>query len=196
MGSTLSTIHILSELARQQAGVDADKTKAYISKINGYSHQMLEAIDDIVWSINPFNDSVQNVTTRMREFGTELLEASHITFALEVDPQVYSLHLPMETRYDYFMIFKEAINNAARHAQCTRVEATIAIDKHALILTIQDNGKGFDQGLTGGGNGLLNMQNRAKAIKGLLDVYTRQGNGTRIRLTVLIAKNWTYFTTK
>lgn len=199
MGSTLSTVHILSELARQQVSTDIDKTSSYLSKINRYSYQMLEAIDDIVWSINPFNDSMQNVTSRMREFATELLEAKDIYFSLQVDKGVEALHLPMEVRYDCFMIFKEAINNAAKHAQCNRVQASFTLCNKQLLLVIVDNGKGFEQISASGdnaGNGLLNMQSRAKAIKAIFEINTGQETGTKITLQVPVSTNRTYFKKK
>jgi two-component sensor histidine kinase len=199
MGSTLSTIHILSELARQQVSVDPEKTTAYVSKINSYSQQMLQAIDDIVWSINPFNDSVQNLTVRMREFAAELLESYGISFDLQADSLVATQPIPMEARYDYFMIFKEAIHNAAKHANCTQVHATVAIQQEQLVLTIQDNGEGFDLNAVSeikGGNGLFNMQNRAKAIQGHLEISSKPGSGTRIILKAPLVKSWTYLTKK
>ncbi|MDQ4139928.1 MAG: histidine kinase, partial [Bacteroidota bacterium] len=99
MGSTLSTITIFSDLAKQQALSNPTVTQNYLNKISDYSHQMMEAMDDIVWSINPHNDSLQDLTSRMREVATELLEAKNIDFSIQTDPALNTIRLPLELRY-------------------------------------------------------------------------------------------------
>ena len=104
MGSTLSTINILSEMAKMKVNSDTGKTKEYIDKISDNSSRMMEAMDDIVWSINPMNDSMQKVVARMREFATGVFEAKNIEYSFKVDEAVHDLKLDMEGRRDLFLL--------------------------------------------------------------------------------------------
>ena len=108
MGSTLSTINILSEMAKMKVNSDTGKTKEYIDKISDNSSRMMEAMDDIVWSINPMNDSMQKVVARMREFATGVFEAKNIEYSFKVDEAVHDLKLDMEgTARSYFSCLKK-----------------------------------------------------------------------------------------
>jgi two-component sensor histidine kinase len=180
MGSTLSTISILSSIARQQAKSDGVKAGEYLEKISTYSQRMMEAMDDIVWSVNPVNDSVENLIARMREFGTEMLEPKMVGFTLQTDHLHPSLHLPTQIRYDCFMVFKEAINNAAKYAQCRQVQVTLSSRSKGLQVTIQDDGLGFERAYIQQGNGLVNMQKRIEQLKGSLQIESSLGKGTCI----------------
>lgn len=182
MGSTLSTINILSEMAKMKVGKDTDKTSEYISKISDNSNRMMEAMDDIVWSINPMNDSMQRITARMREFATGVLEAKDIEVSFKVDDKVKDLRLDMESRRDFFLIFKEAVNNIAKYSQCRRTYIDITVHAHKLVMQIRDDGKGFDVQQADSGNGLSNMKKRAESIKGTLAIESIPGMGTKVRL--------------
>jgi len=182
MGSTLSTINILSEMAKMKVDKDTKKTSEYISKISDNSHRMMEAMDDIVWSINPMNDSMQRITARMREFATGLLEAKNIEVEFKVDEAVKNLTLDMESRRDFFLIFKEAVNNIAKYSGCTHVVIEIHVQSSKVIMSIRDNGQGFDVQQADNGNGLTNMKKRAQSLKGNLTIESVIGVGTKVKL--------------
>jgi signal transduction histidine kinase/ligand-binding sensor domain-containing protein len=184
MGSTLSTINILSTMAKMKVHKDTDKTEEYLEKISDNSSRMMEAMDDIVWSINPMNDNMQKITARMREFATGVLEAKNIEFSFRVDPQVQELKLDMEARRDLFLLFKEAINNLAKYSQCRHATIDISVHKSKLLMKITDDGIGFDVSNSDGGNGLINMQKRAQSLKGKLLIESERGMGTQVKLEV------------
>ena len=184
MGSTLSTINILSEMARMKIRSDVDKTSEYIGKISDNSSRMMEAIDDIVWSINPMNDSMQKITARMREFATSVLEAKDIDIDFKVEEAVNHLTLDMEARRDFFLIFKEAINNAAKYSKCNHISISIHVRQKRLLLDIRDDGIGFDVNVADNGNGLINMRKRADSLKGKIVIASNPGMGTQVSLNV------------
>lgn len=184
MGSTLSTINILSEMAKMKVEKDSAKTSEYLVKISDNSSRMMEAMDDIVWSINPMNDSMQRITARMREFATGVLEARNIDFTFRVDEEVQDLKLDMEARRDFFLLFKEAVNNLAKYSQCKHAVIDISIQKERLIMKIMDDGIGFDVLHADGGNGLFNMKKRAQSLNGSLAIESNPGSGTRVLLDV------------
>ncbi|NML19969.1 hypothetical protein HHL16_03740 [Pseudoflavitalea sp. G-6-1-2] len=184
MGSTLSTINILSEMAKMKVNNDAAKTGEYLNKISDNSSRMMEAMDDIVWSINPSNDSMQRITARMREFATGVLEARNIEFSFRVDDQVQDLKLNMEARRDLFLVFKEAVNNLAKYSYCKNADISLRVIDHTLLLRIEDDGIGFDPNNADSGNGLNNMQKRAQSLKGTLQILSKPGKGTTVLLEV------------
>jgi ligand-binding sensor domain-containing protein/two-component sensor histidine kinase len=184
MGSTLSTINILSEMARMKVNKDTGKTAEYLTKISDNSSRMMEAMDDIVWSINPMNDSMQRITARMREFATGVLEARNIEFSFRVDDEVAELKLDMEERRDLFLVFKEAVNNLAKYSQCKNAQIELRVNKHKLQMMIRDDGIGFDPELADSGNGLNNMRKRAQSLKGKLLIESSADKGSTILLEV------------
>lgn len=184
MGSTLSTINILSEMAKMKVNKDSGKTAEYLNKISDNSSRMMEAMDDIVWSINPMNDSMQRITARMREFATGVLEARNIEFSFRVDDQVSELKLNMEERRDLFLVFKEAVNNLAKYSQCKNAWIELRIRQDKLVMKIQDDGIGFDPGKADSGNGLNNMNKRAQSLKGKLAIESTPDRGSTVLLAI------------
>lgn len=184
MGSTLSTINILSSMAKAKLHTDNLKTAEYLSKISDNSQRMMEAMDDIVWAIKPDNDTMQKLVARMREFSTSVLDAKDIVLKFYAEEQVMDCKPDMEARRDLFLLFKEAVNNAAKYSGATEVQISIAQQTNKLSLTVQDNGKGFDVKKADGGNGLGNMQRRAAALHGQLHIESEAGKGTVISLKV------------
>jgi signal transduction histidine kinase/ligand-binding sensor domain-containing protein len=184
MGSTLSTINILSSMAKAKLNTDAVKTAEYINKISDNSQRMMEAMDDIVWAIKPSNDSMQKVVGRMREFATNVFEAKDIDLEFIADEAVNDAKIDMEARRDFFLIFKEAVNNAAKYSKCDKAIVHVFIQGNKLMLLVKDNGIGFDVKTADSGNGLGNMQKRAVALKGKLEMNSKLGEGTEIKLSV------------
>jgi two-component sensor histidine kinase/sugar lactone lactonase YvrE len=183
MGSTLSTINILSSMAKAKMNTDIKKTAEYIGKIGDNSQRMMEAMDDIVWAIKPDNDTMQRLIARMREFATNVLEAKDILIEFSADDSLNDLKPDMEYRRDLFLLFKEAVNNAAKYSQATKVTIQIATEFNKLKLVVTDNGKGFDIKEADSGNGLGNMQRRAATLRGNLKIISDPGKGTTITLT-------------
>jgi two-component sensor histidine kinase len=186
IGSTLSTINILSMMAKSKLMEDPVKASEYISKISDNSSRMMEAMDDIVWSINPMNDSMQRIFARMREFATEVLEAREVDVHFHFDEEANNIVLNMEQRRDIFLIFKEAVNNIAKYANATAVDISVTYRSPILLLVIKDNGKGFDVENADNGNGLNNMQKRAEKLKAKYSITSQPNAGTNITLQMQI----------
>ncbi|MEO6550628.1 MAG: two-component regulator propeller domain-containing protein [Ferruginibacter sp.] len=184
MGSTLSTINILSAMAKSKMSSDAVRTSEYLTKITDNSQRMMDAMDDIVWSIKPSNDSMQKIIARMREFATNALEPKEIELEFNADELVYDVKLNMEARRDFFLVFKEAVNNAAKYSKATKVDVTVSIYNKTLVLEVKDDGVGFDVAMADNGNGLGNMQKRADAMNGKVIIHSKAGAGTKVMVTI------------
>jgi signal transduction histidine kinase len=142
MGSTLSSINLISQVAltEDSGGV---QTK-YFKRIAEQSAKMMESMSDMVWSINPHNDTLQKTVVKMKEFSAEILEPKNIGYKFEIDEALNSIFLDVASRKNLFLIFKESINNAAKYSGSSFINIFITQESGELLLTIKDNGKGFD----------------------------------------------------
>ena len=168
--------------------MDTEPSKAgeYISKITDNSQRMMEAMDDIVWSIKPSNDSMQRIVARMREFATNVLEAKDMELEFVADEALFDVKLNMQARRDLFLIFKEAVNNAAKYSKATKVDIDIHPEGKKLVLLVKDDGTGFDVN-NADGNGLTNMQKRAGFLSGDIEILSGEGSGTVIKLVIPVS---------
>jgi signal transduction histidine kinase len=188
IGSTLSSIAILSQVAQQQAQDSA--AGQILHKISNSAQKMMDAMQDIVWTAQPTSDSLNSVSVRMREFAAEALEARNIQYDIRVDDRLMALKLATKQNYDLYMVFKEAVNNAAKYSEATHVQVSFEQLGHHLRLRIQDNGKGFDPDrMRANGNGLGNMRKRAAQLNGHLLIDTQNGHGTTVELKFPLGDN-------
>ena len=179
IGSTLSSISMLSEMASGQ-DKESELAKA-LSKIGMDSRDVLNSMDDIIWSVNPQNDSLSSLIVRLREYAIPVCESKDITFDMSADESIFSMKLGMEERRNIFLIVKESVNNAVKHSGCRTL--SVAFSKTPeLEISIQDDGRGFDAAAPTSRNGLVNMKRRATQIGGALMVNAEKGKGTRIVL--------------
>lgn len=183
IGSTLSSISILSNLAIKEK--NTNQTLASMHEIKDSSVTLMEKMDDIVWSINPRNDSLDNLFLRIRRFATSLFEAKNIDYTITIQ-DINDLTFPMEWRQHIYLILKEAINNLVKYAEATQASIRINYQNDILEIYIQDNGKGFDVSNTFNGNGLTSMKNRADLMRGELTFTSSSQGGTRVSLRLKI----------
>jgi two-component system, NarL family, sensor histidine kinase UhpB len=183
IGSALSSINILSKVAQLEK---EGNTENYLQRIGDQSAKMMETMGDMVWSINPRNDSMQQVIARMREFATEILDTQNIEIEF-VEKVPEETILNSEKRRNLFLIFKEAINNAAKYSQATQLKISLVKTNHQLHLQVTDNGKGFDEATVKAGNGIRNVRERATEVGGILSIKSELGKGTEVELQLPIA---------
>lgn len=185
IGSTLSSINILSKVALQQSQ-PGEVTKTNLQKIKDRSSATMESMGDIVWAINPQNDDVETMVLRMKTFTAEILEPLNIKYLFANGDDFRNVKLNVEIRKDMYLIFKEALNNAAKYSQCNQIKIELKKEGQWIKLTVTDDGRGFDMMQSNNGNGLRNMQERAGVMKAQLKLHTAPGNGTSIYLDVPI----------
>ncbi|GAB3418090.1 ATP-binding protein [Niabella aquatica] len=180
MGSSLSSIHIFSELLRKNGHDSHD----LLSKIEANAKDTLEALDDIIWLVKPSNDKFSNLSMHISEFSIPLFESKNISFEIDFPESIAEVPLPMETRRNIFLIIKESVNNLVKYAECTKASIKATYDEHTLCFIIKDNGKGFDPEKLTNRNGIKNLKARAKQINANLQIYSEPGEGTEIILVV------------
>jgi ligand-binding sensor domain-containing protein len=145
MGSTLSSISVYSQVAKiyhqQQKEEQLHET---LEKIGETSGEMIAEMGDIVWAINPRNDHMSTIIQRMESYAKPLLHAKNIAFQFNYDRSIPSLNLQMDKRKNFYLIFKEAVNNVLKYASCKTLNINIRAHNQHVELTIKDDGKGFD----------------------------------------------------
>jgi two-component system, NarL family, sensor histidine kinase UhpB len=182
IGSTLSVINIISQLALKEN--KPEYFTQHFRRIGEQSAKMMESMSDMIWSINPGNDSLGKMVVKMKEFLAEILEPKNISYRFSGEETLGDIVLNPQTRKSLFLIFKEAINNCAKYSEGSFVDIVLLRTEDQLHLTITDDGKGFDPGGVKNGNGLRNMRERAKEMNALLELCSEGGNGTTIKLVM------------
>ena len=178
IGSTLNSISVYSEVAKN----DPDKRERSLDMIGESSRKVIDAMSDIVWTINPGNDNFENILLRMRSFAYNLLRAKNIEFSFKADETLSKLSLPLEKRRNFYLIFKETLNNLVKYSNAKRVQILLTHHANTITLLIRDDGSGFDTSKKYNGNGLTNIRKRAKEINAQLDIESRENEGTSVQL--------------
>jgi ligand-binding sensor domain-containing protein/two-component sensor histidine kinase len=188
IGANLTRISILSEVAKQQNGQDASSVRSLLDSIAEIARESVSSMSDIVWAINPERDTLHDLIYRMRQHAEEVFMLRNVTLDFQAPETAPVLNLDAGLRRDLYLIFKEAVNNAARHSGCTCATIEVRLADAQLHLTISDNGRGFDSARTSEGNGLHNMHKRATAQGGRLEIAAGAGRGTRIHLSAPLTR--------
>ena len=183
IGSGLSRIAILSEVARHQGSVEAPVGEP-LAVIATASRDLVDSMSDIVWAINPNKDHLSDLVQRMRRFASDLFTARQIEFTFSAPGEEQALKIGADLRRQVFLIFKEAVNNVARHSECTEAQIELRIENRSLTIKVADNGSGLDPADMNEGHGLASMRTRAKELDGELQITSNDGRGTTILLTV------------
>lgn len=192
IGSTLSSISLYGESAKMMIK-ENDPAHEILSKISASTSEMMEAMSDIVWAINTRNDNIDNLANRMRSFAVQITEAKNIQLQFADNKDLPPIPLNMVQRKNIYLIFKEAVNNAVKYSQCKSLWISFANEPDTLRMIIKDDGEGFDMQNPvknkQGGNGIINMKNRAEQINGNLLITSGGGEGTVVILNVQLKKS-------
>lgn len=184
IGANLTKIAILSEVVRQQLGDAETQADSPLASIASISRDSVAAMSDIVWAINPERDSLLDLVRRMRQHAEEIFTSRDIKLDFNAPDAEQHLKLGVNVRRDLFLVFKESVNNAARHSLCTQVEIKLRIEGAWLALEIRDDGIGFDTSIESEGQGLTSMRRRALALEGTLEITSGVGLGTIVKLKI------------
>jgi signal transduction histidine kinase len=183
IGSTISSINILSNVAIRQTAEDPN-VRNQLKKIANQSASIMERMSDIVWSINPVNDSLSAVSARMKEFTAEILEPMNIQYIFNGIDEVADTTLSVEAKRNIYLTYKEILNNAAKYSGATLVTVNIGINQETLVLNVSDNGCGFDPEQVKRGNGLKNITERSSAMNASCKITSSPGNGTKVDVVI------------
>lgn len=203
IGSSLAQMAIYSEVAIQEQDGNSRAEKTLKALVNT-SRDLVDAMSDIVWAINPRKDHLHDLTQRMRHFASEILTAVDIDLEFIAPESAPDISLGANIRREVFLIFKENVNNIARHSQATRAEIEFRLESDQLTLRFHDNGCGFDCAIdeaqsfdwekARGGNGLPSMKRRSHELGGEFRIESEQGRGTTAILRIPLGHDFLHET--
>ena len=182
IGSTLNSISIYSEVARKK---DEHQDEA-LEMIGDASRKIIGAMSDIVWTINPENDSLAKIIFRMKSLAYNLFRAKNIEFTFQSDDILEQKKISIEERRNLYLIFKEAVNNLVKYSKATHVSISMTSENDQIKLVIKDDGVGFNTSQDMEGNGLKIMKRRADEMKSQFKLESSKGNGTYIELILKV----------
>lgn len=190
LGTSLTRITMLSEVAQEAAD---------IKSISSIAREMTLAMDEIVWAVNPENDSLDGLATYLGGFAQELLSSANLRCRLDLPVQLPPWSLTADARHNVFLAFKEALNNVLKHSGAKEVSIALTVKPSQFILSIEDNGRGLksDTNLQKptegeparviGGHGLANMQSRMEKIGGAFAIASNPAGGTTVTFTIPVS---------
>jgi hypothetical protein len=184
IGSTLSSINMITGSAKRRLNQhDYEKAVESIEKISDRPQRTLDNMSDIIWSIQPQNDSLGSTMWRMRDHASTVFEARGIEYTIEFSQGVDDVRLPLELKNNLFLVFKEAVNNLAKYSNCRHATVRLSLENHVLRLLVIDDGVGFRMTDRVNGNGVANMKRRAAESKAKLTIVTAPGCGTTVEFS-------------
>jgi len=197
IGSKLTKISFISERAKGEL-LDQEPVAGRLDAIADTSRELLLSLDEIVWAVNPHNDTLEHLAAYLGQYVTEYLQNTNVECELHIPRNLPHWPLSAETRHNLFLAFEEIVNNALKHGGASRVRVDMVAGPSRFEIAVTDNGRGFDSaegeragaaGAAGrtkkrGGNGLWNMRKRLEDIGGQCAISSRPGEGATVRLSV------------
>lgn len=184
LGSKLTVISMFTELTKSKLNGHYHDVAPYLDKVSDTAGSLYHSMKDLIWALNPEQDTVQDLYLQLKDFGDELFDQTGIEFKSEgIDKMIQNIQIPMEYKRHILLIFKELMNNSLKHSDCTFVCLTIKNEENHLEFKLQDNGVGFNATDEYDGDGLKNIYSRANKIGGKIKVCSNN-RGTSVALSV------------
>jgi signal transduction histidine kinase len=184
LGSAITEIMLLGELAKQEAAASA-ASQSQVATITDKVRHLAAAMDEVVWTVNPKNDSLSNLASYICDYAREFFSASPVRCRIDMMEGLPVATFSAHVRHNLFLAVKEALNNVAKHSGAGEVWLRIQHETGRLMICVEDDGKGFDfTAKANHGNGLQNMRARLEVIGGNAEIASRAGRGTAVRFTL------------
>ena len=181
LGADLSGLSVLSNVAALQLAHQPDEARATLKLIGETSRRVVTSMREIIWSLNANHLSVETTLFRLRETAFTLFQHQPTELHLDLPADICEDDIPPEHRRELFLMYKEILHNAIRHARARQVHVEMAVRDQMLCLTVRDDGVGFDVPTSGKtGNGLVSLHQRADALGGQLNIESAPGQGTTV----------------
>ena len=185
VGASLTQVALLGELTESDKDFPGE-IESHARQISQTARETTRALDEIVWAVNPANDTLDGLITYFCKYAQDYLTVAGIKYRLDVPPQLPNHVIPPDVRHNVFLASKEAVTNIVRHAGATFVKIRLQFESGAFTLEIEDDGRGIedlDEEAASARNGLTNMRRRMEEISGKFTMTPADGQGTVVRLT-------------
>ncbi|MGD0252843.1 MAG: two-component regulator propeller domain-containing protein [Verrucomicrobiota bacterium] len=190
LGANLTQVALLGEMAEADKNAP-EEIEAHAQQISQTARETTSALDEIVWAVNPANDTLDGLVNYACKYAQEYLTLAALRCRADVPAQLPATVIPPEVRHNAFLAFKEAVNNVVKHAQASEARIRLRLQPDSFTLEIEDNGRGLgsmDAGAATTRNGLRNMRKRMEDIHGEFLIGPGANGGTLVRLTIPISR--------
>jgi signal transduction histidine kinase len=162
----------------------AEEKERYLGDLSETARRMVTSLDEIVWAVNPRNDTTASLASYFGSYAQRLLDLASVTCGLDIAEDLPERPLDPKFRQELFFAFKEALTNVVRHAGATQVWLRISVQENQLIVEVADNGHGFDsQARQAGSDGISNMNERLRSLGGECKITSVTQQGTTVRFS-------------
>jgi signal transduction histidine kinase len=192
MGAKLCRISFLSEHARRIDHLPTE-LQQQISSISDASREVLHSLDEIVWAVNPQNDSLEHLASYIGQYAQDYFQMTGIDCELDIPAELPRHPLSSQARHHLFLAVHEAFTNILKHSGASHARVSVTCSTSQFEIVAADDGKGFvpplmpsgeENSSADSGDGLRNMQRRLDAIGGSCRVESQPGQGTTIRFLI------------
>jgi ligand-binding sensor domain-containing protein/signal transduction histidine kinase len=183
LGANLTQVALLAEMAESDKNIPAE-VEDHAQQISQTARETTKALDEIVWAVNPSNDTLEGLVNYSGKYAQEYFALAGLRYRVDIPSQLPDVTLPPDVRHNVFLAFKESVNNVVKHAQATEVHIRLRLDAESFALEIEDNGRGpAGAEQKTGRNGLRNMRKRMEDVGGNFSIGPAAGQGTLVRLS-------------
>jgi signal transduction histidine kinase len=181
LGASLTQINFLGAAASRET-MPAEQVREQVAKITRSSQGLVQQLDEIVWAVDPENDTLEGLATYISQFATEFFMDGPVLCRVKVPALLPEIRLTTEVRHNLFLAVREALNNVARHSGAAEATVNLGLEGERVIIVIEDNGRGFDVAAATRRHGQVNLRQRLEEIGGTCQVESHPGSGTTITL--------------
>ena len=188
LGANLTQVTLLGEMAEADKELP-DEVELHARQICVAARETTRALDEIVWAVNPSNDTVEGLANYACKYAQDYFALANISFRSDLPPNLPATRILPEVRHNVFLAFKEAVNNVVKHAHATQARVSLRLEPEQFILGVEDNGRGLgDLSEKQLRNGLKNMRKRLADVQGGFDIGPGSAGGTAVRFIVPLKK--------
>jgi signal transduction histidine kinase len=188
LGARITQISLFSAMSQENPAFP-DKARANFDRVSKMSRELVSALYETVWAVNPENDNLDALGNYLRQMVTQLCEQTALRCRFHVQELPHEVQVSSQTRHNITMAVKEAVHNIIKHSKASEVTLRMAFSGGLLDVSVHDNGSGFQPSENFPGNGLSNMKRRLKNIGGSCFVESKPDHGTTIRMSLRVRKS-------
>jgi len=187
LGARVTEISLASALAKTKASFP-ESASADFDRISQLSRELVSALYETVWAVNPENDNLDALGNYLCQMTNHLCEHAQLPCRLSISDLPRSVQVSSQLRHNIIMAVKEAVHNAIKHSKASEIILRAEFERGVLLISVQDNGCGFNPASAPNGSGLTNMHRRMADIGGNCSVESPPDSGTRVQLRLAIPK--------
>lgn len=185
IGSSLTQIALQSQLAERSAAREPERATKHLREVFRTASRMTRTLDEIIWAVNPSHDTLENFILFLGSHTQDVAESAGLRCRFDLPERIPARIMPSEARHDLYLAAKEVLHNIVKHADASEVHLRVELDGRECVIVITDNGKGLAEGgVKMGADGLTNMRERLKRLRGSCVCRSEPGKGTSVEMRV------------